>query len=126
MPHRDRSDWSGWFKRGIISPGPIPTQSVSNEEFVPLPQTAEQVRVDYEMALLSQRAAKRLGLSRRDFLRTSGGMAAVAAGGQPTASTGSTSASAMAARSRSRAASAIAALVRGAHAQGGRRNAHYF
>jgi uncharacterized protein len=76
MPHHDRSDWSGWFKRGIISPGPIPTQSVSNEEFVPLPQTAEQVRVDYETALLSQRAAKRLGLSRRDFLRTSGGMAA--------------------------------------------------
>jgi predicted TIM-barrel fold metal-dependent hydrolase len=52
-------------------------RSVSNEEFVPLPQTGRQRRVEEETETLSRSAASRLGLSRRDFLRTSGGMAAV-------------------------------------------------
>src|SRR5215813_4558507 len=67
-------------KRGLrhanLSFGPIPTQIVSNEEFVPLPQTPDQARVELTVSELSLQAATRLGVSRRDFLRTSGGMAA--------------------------------------------------
>ncbi len=67
-------------KRGLrhanLSFGPIPTQIVSNEEFVPLPQTPDQAHVELTVSELSLQAATRLGVSRRDFLRTSGGMAA--------------------------------------------------
>jgi predicted TIM-barrel fold metal-dependent hydrolase len=49
---------------------------VSNEEFAPYPQTPVQATVEYLVQEQAQRAAARLGLSRRDFLRTSGGMAA--------------------------------------------------
>ena len=76
MGHRQRPPWPGEFSRGSMAPGCIPTQNVSNEEFIPIAQTDKQARVDYETALLSRHAAKRLGLSRRDFLRTTGGMAA--------------------------------------------------
>jgi hypothetical protein len=64
------------FKRASISAGPVPTQIVSNEEFAPLPQTQDQARVEVAVSMLSHQAAMRLGVSRRDFLRTSGGMAA--------------------------------------------------
>jgi hypothetical protein len=60
----------------MLSQGPIPTRNVSNEEFIPLSQTPEQKCVDHHTAALSRQTAKQLGLSRRDFLRTSGGMAA--------------------------------------------------
>src|SRR5918912_1591081 len=55
---------------------PIPTQIVSNEEFVPLDQTAEQKRVESCLAELAERNAQRLGISRRRFLASAGGMAA--------------------------------------------------
>jgi hypothetical protein len=48
---------------------------VSNEEFPPLPQTAEQARVEARILAEADRLAPRLGLSRRGFLRTSGGLA---------------------------------------------------
>jgi len=64
------------FRRATISAGPIPTQIVSNEEFAPFPQTQDQTRVELAVSMLSRQAATRLGVSRRDFLRTSGGMAA--------------------------------------------------
>ena len=64
------------FRRASISAGPVPTQIVSNEEFAPLPQTQDQARVEVAVSMLSHQAAMRLGVSRRDFLRTSGGMAA--------------------------------------------------
>jgi uncharacterized protein len=76
MHHSDSSDWAARFRRGVVSPGPIPTQHVSNEEFVPLPQTREQGRVDRALEDLSRQSARRLGMTRRNFLRTSGGMAA--------------------------------------------------
>ena len=44
MSNKDSSDWGMRFRHGVISSGPIPTQRVSNEEFVPLPQTGEQLR----------------------------------------------------------------------------------
>jgi uncharacterized protein len=74
-PH-DSSDWADRFQRGAVSSGPIPTQHVSNEEFVPLPQTREQVRVEQEVVDLSRRISRRLEMTRRNFLRTSGGVAA--------------------------------------------------
>jgi hypothetical protein len=54
---------------------PIPLQIVSNEEYLPLPPTAEQQRVALRLRELSTRHAKKLGLSRRAFLGTSCGMA---------------------------------------------------
>ena len=71
--------YEAWRKdavQGVTSPGPIPTRHVSNEEFAPLPQTFNQIRVEAELGSVSRQAARRLSLSRRDFLRTSGGMAA--------------------------------------------------
>ena len=55
---------------------PIPTQIVSNEEFVPMPQTEDQRRVENRINELADHYAQRLGMSRRAFLQTSGGMAA--------------------------------------------------
>lgn len=56
---------------------PLPTQVVSNEEFYPLPQTRAQRRVEYTLNALAGREAGRLGISRRQFLTSSAGMAAV-------------------------------------------------
>ena len=62
--------------RGAVSASPIPTQVVSNEEFAPYPQTAAQARVEGLVITAADHAAASLGLTRRDFLRTTGGMAA--------------------------------------------------
>jgi len=64
------------MRRGLSSEVPVPTQLVSNEEFPPLPQTPQQREVEQRILAAAGRLAPRLGLSRRDFLRTSGGMAA--------------------------------------------------
>ena len=64
------------MRRGFRSEVPLPTRLVSNEEFLPLPQTAAQRAVEDRILADAGRLAPRLGLSRRDFLRTSGGMAA--------------------------------------------------
>jgi hypothetical protein len=58
------------------APAPIPTQYVSNEEFVPPPQTPEQKAFEERLKEICEEPAKILGLSRRDFLRTGCGMAA--------------------------------------------------
>ena len=61
--------------RGLRTEVPLPTRLVSNEEFPPLPQTAAQRAVEDRILAVAGRLAPRLGLSRRDFLRTSGGVA---------------------------------------------------
>jgi predicted TIM-barrel fold metal-dependent hydrolase len=58
------------------APSPIPTRIASNEEFIPPPQTPQQKKFEARLTSISTRAAKRQGLSRRDFLRTGSGMAA--------------------------------------------------
>jgi predicted TIM-barrel fold metal-dependent hydrolase len=63
-------------KKGMTFPTPLPTQIVSNEEFFPIDQTAEQARVEQVTGELVARAAGRLGVTRREFLTTAGGMAA--------------------------------------------------
>jgi uncharacterized protein len=64
------------MRQGLRSEVPLPTRLVSNEEFPPLPQTAVQREVEDRILAAAGRLAPKLGLTRRDFLRTSGGMAA--------------------------------------------------
>src|SRR6266702_2924927 len=63
------------MRRGYRSEIPLPTRLVSNEEFPPLPQTPAQRAVEERILADAGRLAPRLGLSRRDFLRRSGGIA---------------------------------------------------
>jgi uncharacterized protein len=58
------------------APSPIPTRIASNEEFIPPPQSPQQKDFEARLAEISERAARRQGLSRRAFLRTGSGMAA--------------------------------------------------
>ena len=62
-------DW----KKGVDSP--MPTQAVSNEEFTPRPQTEKQKYVEHLIGEMSELRAKKLGMERRDFMRTSMGLA---------------------------------------------------
>ncbi|NNE65071.1 MAG: amidohydrolase family protein [Pyrinomonadaceae bacterium] len=55
---------------------PVPTQIVSNEEFVPFGQTEEQAEVEHRLGRIADDASKRLNMSRRRFLASTGGMAA--------------------------------------------------
>ena len=55
---------------------PLPTRVVSNEEYVPLSQTPEQARVAALLQETARTNARRLSVSRRDFLSSSAGMAA--------------------------------------------------
>ncbi len=63
-------------RQGLTSSTPIPSRIVSNEEFPPLEQTEQQTRVDQTAAAFVDQAATRRGLSRREFLATTGGTAA--------------------------------------------------
>jgi predicted TIM-barrel fold metal-dependent hydrolase len=70
--------WVRKWRRDAASDefSPLPTRVVSNEEYLPLAETPEQARV---AAIVAERAAshaRRLGMSRRDFLASSSGMAA--------------------------------------------------
>jgi len=70
-----------WIRQCELDAGreelpPIPTRIASNEEFIPPPQSDEQKQVELRLWAIAETAALKLGLSRRDFLRTSSGMAA--------------------------------------------------
>ncbi len=54
---------------------PVPTRMVSNGEFNPLPQTDRQKQFEARLRELAGTTARKLGTSRRNFLRTSCGMA---------------------------------------------------
>src|SRR5262249_8426052 len=58
------------------APAPIPARIASNEEFIPPPQTTQQKEYEARLTEISERAARRQGVSRRSFLRTGSGMAA--------------------------------------------------
>ncbi len=47
---------------------PIPTQVVSNGEYLPFPQTLQQRQVEARIAEIAGEASRRLGMSRRRFL----------------------------------------------------------
>jgi hypothetical protein len=61
------------MKKGVDSP--MPTQVVSNEEFEPRPQTEQQKHMESLIGELSKERAKKLGMRRRDFMRSSMGLA---------------------------------------------------
>ena len=63
------------IKQGYTSVSPVPTQIVSNEEFVPPPQTFKQAQVEWLIDRASERLSSKLGIKRREFLKTTGGMA---------------------------------------------------
>lgn len=62
--------------KGVDSP--MPTQVVSNEEFIPRPITKQQAQVEHLIGQMGEENAKKVGMNRRDFMRTSMGMATVA------------------------------------------------
>src|SRR5258708_23703481 len=56
---------------------PVPTHLVSNGEYLPqFGQAAQQKEVEVRLADMADKAPKKLGISRRQVLATSGGMAA--------------------------------------------------
>jgi len=55
---------------------PVPTRMVSNGEYMPYPQTKQQQHVEYRIKELAETASKKLGISRRQFLEGTGGLAA--------------------------------------------------
>src|SRR5258706_15854439 len=55
---------------------PVPTRIVSNGEFNPVPQTRRQRQFEERLKDLSEATARKLGMDRRQFLRTTCGMAA--------------------------------------------------
>src|ERR1700745_990900 len=55
---------------------PVPTRMISNGEYMPHPQTKQQQHVEYRIKELANNAAKKLGVSRRQFLEGTGGLAA--------------------------------------------------
>jgi len=78
VKHKDRN--RRWIRKCDLDEQrnarlPVPTQVVSNEEFLPLAQTERQKQVEYELIKLADHNAKRLGISRREFLASSGGLA---------------------------------------------------
>ena len=70
--------WTRKWTRDVATEGfsPVPTQVISNEEYLPLAQTLEQQRVARTLEEITGTNARRLGVRRRDFLASSAGMAA--------------------------------------------------
>jgi len=66
-----KSDLDAWLDRHL----PVPTQVISNEEYLPIPQTAQQRLLEQEIVANAEQQAGYLGMDRRQFLRTSCGMA---------------------------------------------------
>ena len=66
--------WQRDRKKGVDSP--MPTQVVSNEEFIPRPQTKQaEDRSKYLIGAMAEEKAKKLGMDRRSFMASSMGMA---------------------------------------------------
>src|SRR5438132_1303103 len=72
-PYRFRRSMD--MQQGGVSRSPLPCRIVSNEEFQPPPQTQQQVWVERLIEEQSGPLSRALGIGRRDFLKTSGGMA---------------------------------------------------
>src|SRR5579871_3132998 len=65
--------WQRDRKKGVDSP--VPTQVVSNEEFIPRPQNDKQKQVEDLIGRMADEKSKKLGMGRREFMATSMGMA---------------------------------------------------
>ncbi len=63
------------LEQGYTSPSPLPTQVISNEEFIPPPQSFKQAQVEWLIDRTSKHLSSKLGINRREFLKTTGEMA---------------------------------------------------
>ena len=57
------------------NPTPVPTRVVSSDEFMPVPQTERQKKVEARMNALADEYGRTNGLPRRRFFQTAAGMA---------------------------------------------------
>lgn len=69
-----------WIRKAIrdINKGvdsPMPTQVVSNEEFIPRPQTKRQKQVEHLIGEMGEAKAKKLNMDRRSFMASAMGLA---------------------------------------------------
>ena len=69
-----------WIRKGDLDRAkgidtPIPTQVVSNEEFIPRPQTRKQKQVEDLTMEWGTNNAKKIGMSRRAYMASSMGIA---------------------------------------------------
>jgi len=60
-------------RKGVDSP--MPTQAVSNEEFIPRPQSEPQKQVEQLIGEMSETRSRKLGLDRRAFMASTMGLA---------------------------------------------------
>src|SRR5215470_20044154 len=60
-------------KKGVDSP--MPTQVLSNEEFIPRPQSQKQKEVEFLIGQMAEEKSKRLGMDRRTFMASAMGLA---------------------------------------------------
>ncbi|MGA3041019.1 MAG: amidohydrolase, partial [Bryobacteraceae bacterium] len=60
--------------KGVDSP--VPTQLVSNEEYIPRRQTQKQKEVEYWTGQIAAEKSRKLGMDRRKFMATPMGLAA--------------------------------------------------
>ncbi len=65
--------WKRDELKGVSSP--MPTQVVSNEEFIPRPQSKSQAQVERVIGELAEEKSKKLGMDRRAFMASSMGLA---------------------------------------------------
>lgn len=61
------------LRRNVDSP--MPTQAVSNEEFIPRPQTERQKQLECLIGEMAEQRAKKLNMDRRSFMASSMGLA---------------------------------------------------
>src|SRR5882762_4210901 len=59
-----------------LFPSPIPVQYASSDEYMPPPQSAQQKEFEARIKEMGNQLAKKLGMTRRKFFKTAGGMAA--------------------------------------------------
>ena len=69
-----------WIRKGLRDlrkgvDSPMPTQVVSNEEFIPRPQNARQKHVEYLIGEMADEKSKKLGVDRRTFMASAMGLA---------------------------------------------------
>src|SRR5438067_11586323 len=65
--------WQRDRKKGVDSP--VPTQVVSNEEFLPRPQNDRQRQAEALIGTLAEEKSRKLGMERRAFMASAMGMA---------------------------------------------------
>lgn len=65
--------WVRDRKKGVETA--VPTQVVSNEEYIPRPQSKKQKQIERMIVEMSEDRAKRLGIDRRGFMSSSMGIA---------------------------------------------------